>query len=171
MMKDLLYLGIWNYWRCMYNITVEMLLLRGEWNGVNPVPDIERYVLDPKTIGIELYYNPLPVHYIQASDYSVVISGRVLSWTDDAPLRKVGDKITFYSSKYMEPMPYEYIHQLANGFGTHKSGFKAVHFPYRVKLFINWREYEFEYMKEHIMDMKVLFDQIRTDTLLEEIDG
>ena len=155
----------------MYNVTVEMLLLRGEWKGVNPVPVVERYVLDPKSIGIKLLYSPLPVHYIQASDHAVVISGNVLSWTDEAPLRKVGDKITFYASKYMEPMPYEYIHQLANSFGTHKVGFKTVMFPYRVKLYIDWREYEFEYMKEHLMEMKALFDQIRTDALLEEIDG
>ena len=38
-------------------------------------------------------------------------------------------------------------------------------------LVIDGMEYDNRYAREHINDLRVLFDRIRTDTLLEELDG
>ena len=38
-------------------------------------------------------------------------------------------------------------------------------------LVIDGTEYNNQYVQEHLNDLRILLDQIRTDTLLEEIDG
>ena len=50
-------------------------------------------------------------------------------------------------------------------------GINTVLYLCKSMLYIDWKEYQFEYLKEHLMDMKALLDRIRTDTLLEELDG
>ena len=49
-------------------------------------------------------------------------------------------------------------------------GINTVLYLCKSVLYIDWKEYPFEYLKEHLMEMKTLFDRIRTDALLEEID-
>lgn len=43
-------------------------------------------------------------------------------------------------------------------------------YPRAITLFINGTEYQHNYAYDHITEMQVLLDQVRTDALLEEID-
>lgn len=44
-------------------------------------------------------------------------------------------------------------------------------YPRAVTLFINGTEYQHDYVYDHITEVQVLLDQVRTDALLEEIDA
>ena len=75
--------------------------------------------------------------------------------------------------RYLEPPPGMYRDELASfriGKTRFAHGINSILYPCRSVLYIDWKEYPFEYLKEHLMDMKALFDRIRTDALLEEID-
>ena len=76
--------------------------------------------------------------------------------------------------RYLEPPPGLYREELDNlriGKSRFARGINTVLYPCKSILYIDWKEYPFEYLKEHLMEMKTLFDRIRTDALLEELDG
>lgn len=158
----------------MYNITIEMYSYQCRWDGIKPELDFSSHTLDPKSVTIELETYDLKDHRVQMSNQSIVIRGRVQSWKGHDPLRKVGDRVKIDIGRYLEPPPSMYREEITN-LRIRKTRFahkiNTILYPCKSILYINWKEYPFEYLKEHMMDMKVLFDQIRTDTLLEEIDG
>lgn len=158
----------------MYNITVEMYSYKCKWDGIKPDLDYTSHTLDPKSVTIELETYDLKDHRVQMSNQSIVIRGRVLSWKGHDPLRKVGDRVRIDIGRYLEPPPSMYREEMTNlriGKTRFAHGINTILYPCKSILYINWKEYPFEYLKEHMMDMKVLFDQIRTDTLLEELNG
>lgn len=144
------------------------------WDGIKPELDFSSHTLDPKSVTIELETYNLKDYRVQMSNQSVIIRGRVQSWKGHDPLRKVGDRVKIDIGRYLEPPPSMYREEITNlriGKTRFAHGINTILYPCKSILYINWKEYPFEYLKEHMMDMKVLFDQIRTDTLLEEIDG
>lgn len=158
----------------MYNITVEMYSYQCRWDGMKPELDFSSHTLDPKSVTIELETYDLKDHRVQMSNQSIVIRGQVQSWKGHDPLRKVGDRVKIDIGRYLEPPPSMYREEITNlriGRTRFAHGINTILYPCKSILYINWREYPFEYLKEHLMEMKALFDQIRTDTLLEEIDG
>jgi hypothetical protein len=158
----------------MYNVTVEMYSYQCKWDGIKPELDFSSHTLDPKSVTIELETYNLKDYRVQMSNQSIVIRGRVQSWKGHDPLRKVGDRVKIDIGRYLEPPPSMYREEIQNlrvGKTRFAHGINTILYPCKSILYINWKEYPFEYLKEHMMDMKVLFDQIRTDTLLEEIDG
>lgn len=158
----------------MHNITVEMYSYQCKWDGIKPELDFSSHTLDPKSVTIELETYNLKDYRVQMSNQSIVIRGRVQSWKGHDPLRKVGDRVKIDIGRYLEPPPSMYREEITNlriGKTRFAHGINTILYPCKSILYINWKEYPFEYLKEHMMDMKVLFDQIRTDTLLEEIDG
>ena len=145
-----------------------------KWDGIKPELDFSSHTLDPKSVTIELETYNLKDYRVQMSNQSIVIRGRVQSWKGHDPLRKVGDRVKIDIGRYLEPPPSMYREEIQNlrvGKTRFAHGINTILYPCKSILYINWKEYPFEYLKEHMMDMKVLFDQIRTDTLLEEIDG
>ena len=158
----------------MHNVTVESYFYKCGWNGIKPDLSFSSYTLDPKSVMIELEEYNHTDHWVQLSNQSIVIKGRIQSWKGYDPLRKVGDKVRIYINRYLEPPPGLYREEMDNlhiGRTRFAHGINTILYPCKNILYINWKEYPFEYIKEHMMEMKVLFDQIRTDTLLEEIDG
>ena len=160
----------------MYNITVEMYWYQCGWDGIKPEQGYAFYTLDPKsvTIGTETYN--LKDHSIQMSSQSIVIRGLVRSWKgrDPDPFRKAGDRVKIDIGRCLEPPPNMYRDELASfriGKTRFAHGINSILYPCKSILYIDWKEYPFEYLKEHLMEMKALFDQIRTDALLEELDG
>lgn len=158
----------------MYNVTVETYLYKCGWCGIKPELGYTSHTLDPKSVTIELESYEHTDYRVQMSNQSIVIKGQIQTWKGYDPLRNVGDKVKIYFNRYIEPPPGMYREEMDNlhiGKTRFAHGINTILYPCRTTLYINWKEYPFEYMKEHLMDMKVLFDQIRTDTLLEEIDG
>lgn len=160
----------------MYNVTVEMYSYQCRWNGMSTDLCFSSHTLDPKSVTIEMETYDLKDHRVLMSNQSIVIRGRVQSWkgSDPDPLRKVGDRVKIDIGRYLEPPPSMYREEITNlriGRTRFAHGINSILYPCKSILYINWREYPFEYLKEHLMEMKALFDQIRTDTLLEEIDG
>ena len=158
----------------MHNITVEMYSYQCRWDGIKPKLDFSSHTLDPKTVTIDTETYELKDHRVQMSDQSIVIRGRVQSWKGHDPLRKVGDRVKIDIGRYLEPPPGMYRDELASfriGKTRFAHGINSILYPCKSILYIDWKEYPFEYLKEHLMEMKTLFDQIRTDTLLEELDG
>lgn len=160
----------------MHNVTVEMYSYQCRWDGIKPDLSFTSHTLDPKSVTIELETYDLKDHRVQMSNQSVIIRGRVQSWKgrDPNPLRKVGDRVKIDIGRYLEPPPGMYREEIQNlriGRTRFAHGINTILYPCKSILYINWKEYPFEYMKEHMMEMRVLFDQIRTDALLEEIDG
>lgn len=161
----------------MHNITVEMYYYQCGLDRIKSELSHAFYTLDPKSVTIDTETYDLKDHSIQMSNQSIVVRGRILSWKESEPnpLRKVGDKVQLYISRYLEPPPGMYREELAVRLRIRKTrfahGFNSILYPCKSMLYIDWKEYPFEYLKEHLMEMKTRFDQIRTDTLLEELDG
>ena len=157
----------------MHNITVEMYSYQCKWDGIKPELDFSSHTLDPKSVTIDTETYDLKDHRVQMSDQSIVIRGRVQSWKGHDPLRKVGDRVKIDIGRYLEPPPGIYRDELASfriGKTRFAHGINSILYPYKSILYIDWKEYPFEYLKEHLMEMKTLFDRIRTDALLEDID-
>lgn len=158
----------------MHNITVEMYSYQCKWDGIKPELYFSSHTLDPKSITIDTEIYDLMDHRVQMSDQSIVIRGRVQSWKGHDPLRKVGDRVKIDIGRYLEPPPGMYRDELASfriGKTRFAHGINSILYPCKSVLYIDWKEYPFEYLKEHLMEMKSLFDRIRMDTLLEELDG
>ena len=158
----------------MHNITVEMYSYQCRWDGIKPELDFSSHTLDHKTVTIDTETYELKDHRVQMSDQSIVIRGRVQSWKGHDPLRKVGDRVKIDIGRYLEPPPGMYRDELASfriGKTRFAHGINSILYPCKSILYIDWKEYPFEYLKEHLMEMKALFDRIRTDALLEELDG
>ena len=158
----------------MYNIIVDLYSYQCRWDGIKPELSYASYTLDPKSVMIELETYERADHRVQLSNQSIVIRGRIQSWKGYDPLRKVGDKVRLYINRYLEPPPGMYREEIANlciGRTRFAHGINTVLYPCKSTLYINWKEYPFEYLKEHLMEMKALFDQAKTEALLEEIDG
>ncbi len=157
----------------MHNIAVEMYYYQCGWDGIKPELSHAFYTLDPKSVTIDTETYDLKDHSIQMSDQSIVIRGRIRSWKGHDPLRKVGDRVKIDIGRYLEPPPGLYRDELASfriGKTRFAHGINSILYPCKSILYIDWKEYPFEYLKEHLMDMKALLDRIRTYTLLEEID-
>lgn len=158
----------------MHNVTVEMYSYQCRLDGIKPDLNFTSHTLDPKSVTIEMETYDLKDHRVLMSNQSIIIRGRVQSWKGHDPLRKVGDRVKIDIGRYLEPPPSMYRDEITNlriGKTRFAHGINTILYPYKSILYINWKEYPFEYIKEHMMEMKVLFDQIRTDALLEEIDG
>ncbi len=160
----------------MHNIAVEMYYYQCGLDRIKSELSHAFYTLDPKSVTIDTETYDLKDHSIQMSNQSIVVRGRILSWkeSDPNPLRKVGDKVQLYINRYLEPPSGMYREELARlriGKTRFAHGFNFILYPCKSMLYIDWKEYPFEYLKEHLMDMKALLDRIRTDTLLEELDG
>ena len=157
----------------MHNITVEMYSYQCKWDGIKPELDFSSHTLDSKSVTIDTETYDLKDHRVQMSDQSIVIRGRVQSWKGHDPLRKVGDRVKIDIGRYLEPPPGMYRDELASfriGKTRFAHGINSILYPCKSILYIDWKEYPFEYLKEHLMEMKTLFDRIRTDALLEDID-
>ena len=158
----------------MHNITVEMYSYQCRCRWTQQHQKINSHTLDPKTVTIDTETYDLKDHRVQMSDQSIVIRGRVQSWKGHDPLRKAGDRVKIDIGRYLEPPPGMYRDELARlriGKTRFAHGINSILYPCKSILYIDWKEYPFEYLKEHLMEMKALFDRIRTDTLLEELDG
>lgn len=158
----------------MYNVTVESYFYKCGWNGIKPDLSFSSYTLDPKSVMIEMEDHNRTNFQVEISNQSIIIKGRIQTWKGYDPLRKVGDKVKIYINRYIEPPPGLYREEMDNlhiGRTRFAHGINTVLYPCKTTLFINWKEYPFEYMKEHLMEMKALFDQAKTEALLEEIDG
>lgn len=158
----------------MHNITVEMYYYQCGWDGIKPKLSHAFYTLDPKSVTIDTETYDLKDHSIQMSNWSIVIRGRVQSWKGHDPLRKAGDRVKIDIGRFLEPPPGTYRDELASfriGKTRFAHGINSILYPCKSILYIDWKEYPFEYLKEHLMEMKALFDRIRTDALLEELDG
>ena len=160
----------------MHNIAVEMYYYQCGWDGIKPELSHAFYTLDLKSVTIDTETYDLKDHSIQMSNQSIVVRGRIRSWKggDPNPFRKAGDKVKIDIGRCLEPPPGLYREELDNlriGKSRFARGINTVLYLCKSMLYIDWKEYPFEYLKEHLMDMKVLFDRIRTDTLLEELDG
>lgn len=160
----------------MHNIAVEMYYYQCGWDGIKPELDFSSHTLDPKSVTIDTETYDLKDHRVQMSNLSIIVRGRILSWKrrDPNPLRKVGDRVKIDIGRYLEPPPGMYRDELARlriGKTRFAHGFNSILYPCKSILYIDWKEYPFEYLKVHLMEMKTLFDRIRTDALLEEIDG
>lgn len=158
----------------MYNITVETYLYKCRCDGIDPDLSFVSHTLDPKSVTIELEDHIRPDHRIQVSNQSIVIRGQIQSWKRYDPFRKVGDKVKIYFNRYLEPPPNMYRDEI-NNLPIEITRFvrrsKTLLCPCKTTLYINWKEYQFEYLKEHLMEMKALFDQAKTEALLKEMDG
>lgn len=160
----------------MHNIAVEMYYYQCGWDGIKPELSYASYTLDPKSVTIDTETYDLKDHSIQMSNQSIVVRGRIRSWkeSDPNPFRKAGDRVKIDIGRCLEPPPGLYREEMDNlriGKSRFARRINTVLYLCKSMLYIDWKEYPFEYLKEHLMEMKTLFDRIRTDALLEELDG
>lgn len=158
----------------MHSVLVRSYKYRYGREGIVQGTWYNDFLLDPKSVTIDTETYDLKDHRVQTSDQSIVIRGRVQSWKGHDPLRKAGDRVKIDIGRFLEPPPGMYRDELASfriGKTRFAHGINSILYPCKSVLYIDWKEYPFEYLKEHLMEMKALFDRIRTDTLLEELDG
>lgn len=160
----------------MHSVLVRSYKYRYGREGIVQGTWYNDFLLDPKSVTIDTETYDLKDHSIQMSNQSIVVRGRIRSWKggDPNPLHKVGDRVKIDIGRYLEPPPGMYREELDNlriGKSRFARRINTVLYLCKSILYIDWKEYLFEYLKEHLMEMKMLFDRIRTDTLLEELDG
>lgn len=158
----------------MHSVLIRNYRYKYSREGIVPGTWYNDFLLDPKSVTIDTETYELKDHRVQMSDQSIVIRGRVQSWKGHDPLRKIGDRVKIDIGRYLEPPPGMYREELASfriGKTRFAHGINSILYPCKSILYIDWKEYPFEYLKEHLMEMKALFDRIRTDALLEELDG
>ena len=135
--------------------------------GIVPGTRYNDFLLDPKSVSLgrsEIAY----------ADYDIVtVSGRVLLIRDqDGEVRDCGSTVgpqVFSLSEAREitdrdrAIYAERLLALASP--------KTLTIPCYRALVIDGTEYGNRYAREHINELRVLLDRIRTDTLLEELDA
>ena len=151
----------------MHSVLVRSYKYRYGMEGIVPGTRYNDFLLDPKSVSLgrsEIAY----------ADYDIVtVSGRVLLIRDqDGEVRDCGSTVgpqVFSLSEAREitdrdrAIYAERLLALASP--------KTLTIPCYRALVIDGTEYGNRYAREHINELRVLLDRIRTDTLLEELDA
>lgn len=148
----------------MHSVLVRSCRYRYGMEGIVPGTRYNDFLLDPKSVS-------LGRSEIARIDYDIVtVSGRVLLTRDqDGEVRDCGStgELWVFSLSEVREIKYrgyaERLLALASP--------KTLTVPCYRALVIDGTEYGNRYAREHINELRVLLDRIRTDTLLEEIDA
>ena len=151
----------------MHSVLVRSYKYRYSREGIVPGTWYNDFLLDPKSVS-------LGRSEIARVDYDIVtVSGRVVLTRDqDGEVRgygSTGEPRVFSLSEYREIKDRDragYAERLIA-----LASPKTLTIPCYRALVIDGTEYGNRYAREHINDLRVLLDRIRTDMLLEEIDA
>lgn len=151
----------------MHSVLVRSYKYRYGREGIVPGTWYNDFLLDPRSIS-------LGRSEIARIDYDIVtVSGRVVLIRDqDGEVRDCGStgELRVFSLSEAREITDRDIARYAERFRALASP-KTLTIPCYRALVIDGTEYDNRYAREHINDLRVLLDQIRTDTLLEKIDA
>lgn len=151
----------------MHSVLVRSYKYRYGREGIVPGTWYNDFLLDPRSIS-------LGRSEIARIDYDIVtVSGRVVLIRDqDGEVRDCGStgELRVFSLSEAREITDRDIARYAERFRALASP-KTLTIPCYRALVIDGTEYGNRYAREHINDLRVLLDQIRTDTLLEKIDA
>lgn len=168
MMKDLLYLGIWNYWRCMHSVLIRNYKYKYSREGIIPGSWYNDFLLDPCSVSLG--------HF--AIDPNIMKVNAIVTGLQDQDGKEEYDD-EFFKSYYDkkiswlftldEDIPVWTPEKIKESFITH-SGSNVLIVTRHSTLIIDGTEYNNQYVQDHLNDLRILLDQIRTDMLLEDMD-
>ena len=152
----------------MHSVLVRNYRYKYSREGIVPGTRYNDFLLDPKSVSLERS------EIARGVDYDIVtVSGRVMLIRDqDGEVRGYGSTVgpqVFSLSEYREIKDRDragYAERLLA-----LASPKTLTIPNYRALVIDGTEYGNRYAREHINELRVLLDRIRTDTLLEEIDA
>lgn len=167
MMKDLLYLGIWNYWRCMHSVLVRNYRYKYSREGIIPGTWYLDFLLDPCSISLD--------HFVMNRD-KMIVDGTVKRVQDQDGkeeydnyfFRRTEKNWVFTMGEDMEITDIDRA-RYAEEFQMSPNVNLIQVYRY-CTLVIDGTEYNNQYVREHLNDLRILLDQIRTDMLLEDMD-
>ena len=150
----------------MHSVLVRNYRYKYSREGIVPGAWYNDFLLDPKSVS-------LGRSEIARVDYDIVtVSGRVLLTRDqDGEVRgcgSTGGPRVFSLSEAREIKDRDSARYAERLLALASP--KTLTIPCYRALVIDGTEYGNRYAREHINDLRVLFDRIRTDALLEEID-
>lgn len=148
----------------MHSVLVRSYKYRYGMEGIVPGTRYNDFLLDPKSVS-------LGRSEIAHVDYDIVtVSGRVLLTRDqDGEVNDCGSTVgprVFSLSEVREIKYRGYAERLLA-----LASPETLTIPCYRALVIDGTEYNNRYVRDHLNDLRVLLDRIRTDTLLEEIDA
>lgn len=151
----------------MHSVLVRSYKYRYGMEGIVPGTRYNDFILDPKSVSL----GRSEIAYV---DYDIVtVSGRVaLTRDQDGEVRNCGStgKLRVFSLSEAREITDRDIARYAERFRALAS-LETMTIPNYRALVVDGTEYDNRYAREHINDLRVLLDQIRTDTLLEKIDA
>ena len=167
MVKDLLYLGIWNYWRCMHSVLVRNYRYKYSREGIIPGTWYHDFLLDPCSISLGYFTMDPSIMKVNAivtglhnQDGKVVDDSWVLRRKEESWLFTLDEDRELTD---VDRARYEEQFQIS----PHVNSIDIARYS---TLVIDGTEYNNQYVREHLNDLRILLDQIRTDTLLEDMD-
>ena len=148
----------------MHSVLVRSYKYRYGMEGIVPGTRYNDFLLDPKSVSLgrsEIAY----------ADYDIVtVSGRVLLTRDQdgevSDCGSTGELRVFSLSEVREIKYRGYAERLLA-----LASPETLTIPCYRALVIDGAEYNNRYVRDHLNDLRVLLDRIRTDTLLEELDA
>lgn len=151
----------------MHSVLVRSYKYRYGMEGIVPGTRYNDFLLDPKSVS-------LGRSEIVHVDYDIVtVSGRVMLIRDqDGEVRDCGSTVgpqVFSLSEAMEITDRDRARYAERLLALASP--ETLTIPCYRALFIDGTEYGNRYAREHINELRVLLDRIRTDTLLEELDA
>lgn len=151
----------------MHSVLVRSYKYRYGMEGIVPGTRYNDFLMDPKSVSLgrsEIAY----------ADYDIVtVSGRVLLTRDqDGEVRDCGSTVgpqVFSLSEAREITDRDRARYAERLLALASPTTLTI--PCYRALVIDGTEYGNRYAREHINELRVLLDRIRTDTLLEELDA
>lgn len=152
----------------MHSVLVRNYRYKYSREGIVPGTWYNDFLLDPKSVSLGRS------EIARGVDYDIVtVSGRVMLTRDqDGEVRGYGSTVrpqVFSLSEAREIKDRDRARYAERLMAL--ASFKTLTIPCYRALVIDGTEYGNRYAREHINDLRVLLDRIRTDMLLEEIDA
>lgn len=151
----------------MHSVLVRSYKYRYGREGIVPGTWYNDFLLDPKSVSLER-------SKIARVDYdSVTVSGRVVLIRDqDGEVRDYGSTGGLQVFTMGEDMEITDVDRARYTEEFQMSPYlNIINICHYYTVIIDGTEYGNRYAREHINDLRVLLDRIRTDTLLEELDA
>lgn len=167
MVKDLLYLGIWNYWRCMHSVLVRRYKYKYSREGIIPGTWYNDYILDSCSVSLG--------HF--AMDHNTMTVKAVVTRIQEQDGKECVDYYRHHNMDEFWLFTMDEDKEITdvdrNRYAEQfriSPGVNIILIQRHCTLVIDGTEYNNQYVRDHLNDLRILLDQVRTDMLLEDMN-
>ena len=158
---------IWNYWGCMHSVLVRRYKYKYSREGIIPGTWYNDYILDPCSVSLGHFamdHNTMTVKAIVTR-----IQEQDGKECDDYYRHHNMDEFWLFTLDEDREITDKERIKYAEQFRMSPS-INLIIITRHSTLVIDGTEYNNQYVQDHLNDLRILLDQVRTDTLLEDMD-